>query len=119
MAPFTAIWDTGATASVITQAVVTACGLISTGMTNVFHAQGMSQAQTFLVNIRLPNGVLFHGIRVTQGDLTGADMLIGMDVIGVGDFAVTQPNGRTKFSFRVPSQADIDFVEEDTRLDAG
>ena len=42
-----------------------------------------------------------------------SDVLIGMDIISRGDFAITHPGGRTKFSFRVPSQADIDFVEED------
>ena len=50
---------------------------------------------------------------VAKGSLgPGADVLIGMDIINEGDFAVTNLNGRTKFSFRVPSQADIDFVRE-------
>ena len=40
-------------------------------------------------------------------------MLIGMDIISKGDFAITHPGGHTKFSFRVPSQADIDFAVED------
>ena len=65
------------------------------------------------MNIRLPNGVGFSGIRVTLGELGDADMLIGMDIINQGDFAVTNSNGKTKFSFRIPSQADIDFVAED------
>ena len=35
-----------------------------------------------------------------------------MDIIGQGDFAVTHSTGQTKFSFRMPSQADIHFVKE-------
>ena len=73
-------------------------------------------ADVFLVNIVLPNKVGFPELTVTAGKLYGADVLIGMDIIGKGDFAVTHPNGNTKFSFRMPSQADIDFVKEG-RLD--
>ena len=40
-----------------------------------------------------------------------------MDIIGVGDFAVTNRDGKTKFSFRLPSRADIDFVVEDKKSD--
>ena len=45
--------------------------------------------------------------------IMGADVLIGMDIISKGDFAVTHPEGKTQFMFRVPTQADIDFVKED------
>lgn len=47
--------------------------------------------------------------------MQGADILIGMDVINRGDFAVTNVGGITKFSFRVPSEAHIDFVEDHNR----
>jgi hypothetical protein len=35
-----------------------------------------------------------------------------MDLISQGDFAVTNFQGLTKFSFRVPSLRHIDFVQE-------
>ena len=38
-----------------------------------------------------------------------ARVLIGMDIINLGDFAVTNKNGRTAFSFRTPSIEYIDF----------
>ena len=58
----------------------------------------------------------FRGLPVNLGRLSGeAEVLIGMDIINRGDFAVTNRDGRTKFSFRIPSQADIDFVAEDAR----
>jgi len=34
-----------------------------------------------------------------------------MDVISLGDFAVTNFNGKTMFSFRTPSMAEIDFTK--------
>lgn len=110
--PFRAIWDTGATHSVITQSIVEACGLVPIGMTRVSHAGGEDNAEVYLVNIGLPNNVVFYGVRVTKGRLKDADMLIGMNIINRGDFAVTNYNGITKFSFRVPSAGGIDFVAD-------
>ena len=42
-----------------------------------------------------------------------ADVLVGMDIINTGDFAVTNLGGITKFSFRFPSLEHIDFVEQE------
>lgn len=52
-----AIWDTGATASVITESVVQSLGLIPTGMSNVHTANGVALQSTFIVDIVLPNGL--------------------------------------------------------------
>jgi hypothetical protein len=49
---------------------------------------------------------------VTKGDLGSTDVLIGMDVICKGDFALTHKGGKTVFSFRYPSIATIDFLRE-------
>jgi len=104
------IWDTGATVSVITDKIVYDLNLQSTGMAEVHHAQGMAHVETYMVNIGLPNNVGFAGMTVTKGVLSGADALIGMDIIGQGDFAVSNFDGRTFFSFRVPSTERIDFT---------
>ena len=109
---FDAIWDTGATNSVITKAVVDSGGLVPTGVAKVNHAGGSSQVATYLVNIVLPNSVGYPGVRVSTGEVVGGDILIGMDIIGTGDFTVTNFNGTTTFSFRHPSIEHIDFVRE-------
>lgn len=89
-------------------------------MVKVYNAAGSTQAETFLVNIRLPSDVAFGRLRVTKGELAGdADILIGMDIISQGDFAVTHPKGVTKFSFRIPSSADIDFYADLTKPASG
>ena len=112
MAQFDAIWDTGATNSVITQAVVGACGLLSTGVGKVYHVSGSSVVETYLVNILLPNNILYPSVRVTKGTLlNGAGILIGMDIINTGDFTVSNFDGITKFSFRWPSAAHIDLAQ--------
>ncbi len=108
---FQAIWDTGATNSVISQRVVDRCGLKPTGMKKVYVVGGQQLAETFLVTIGLPNKVFFRDIEVTRGELIGADMLIGMDIITSGDFSITNVGGKTVFSFRVPSVETVDFVK--------
>lgn len=115
---FDAIWDTGATNSVISQAVVDACGLAPTGITEVHGVHGTARAETYLVNIALPNKVIFPAVRVTKGQAGGADILIGMDIIASGDFSVTNCDGTTKFSFRAPSIEHIDYAEQARKLES-
>lgn len=111
---FQAIWDTGATNSVITQQVVNSVGLKPTGMTQVHGFNSAGLAETFLVNIGLPNGVAVTQVPVTKGTLGGGvDILIGMDIITTGDFVITNRGGTTVFSFSYPSRRFIDFVQED------
>ena len=42
----------------------------------------------------------------------GIDVLIGMDILGLGDFTVTHYGGNTTFSFCCPSRKEIDLVSE-------
>ena len=112
MESFQAIWDTGATNSVITQAVVDKCMLAPTGITRAYGVQGGHDTETYLVNIYLPNKVVFPAVRVTKGAFPGADVLIGMDIIASGDFSVTNQGGKTIFSYRHPSIKHIDYVKE-------
>ena len=44
---------------------------------------GVQDAETFFVNIRLPQEVAFANVQVPRGQLTDADVLIGMDPLAV------------------------------------
>lgn len=82
-------------------------------------AGGLYVTNSYLVNIRLPHGVEFKNMPVLRTDLVGGvDVLIGMDIIAGGDFAITQSQGKTVFSFRYPSIAEIDFVKETNEANA-
>jgi len=118
---YIAIWDTGATHSAITKRVVDDLGLQPTGVRETRHAGGKSSNNTYLVNIALPNKVMVPHVRVTEVQLIPDDnvsdneqpqLLIGMDIIGLGDFAVTNTNDKTTFSFRIPSVQEIDFIPD-------
>lgn len=110
--PFSGVWDTGATNSVITKNVVDALKLKPTGQTEVHTASGTSFANTYLINMYLPSNVFIPNLRVTQGELKGIDMLIGMDIITIGDFSITNFNGKTVMSFRFPSCEEIDYIPQ-------
>jgi hypothetical protein len=110
---FSAIWDTGATNSVVTQKAIDDCGLKQIGVAQVSGVGGTTIEPTYLVSIRLPNGVGFNPVTVTRGILGhGSNVLIGMDIITMGDFVITNKSGLTIFSFCVPSLRQTDYVEE-------
>ena len=109
---FDALWDTGATVSAISDNVVKALGLSSFSMCQVYHAKGVGDTSKYKINMLLPNGVAFSNMTGLEGDLQGCDVLIGMDIISLGDFAVTNRDGKTLFSFQIPSTHYYDFVKQ-------
>lgn len=116
---FVGLWDTGATGSVVNQRVVDACHLKPVSMRNVQGAYGgLTIKPAYLVNIQLPNGVGIPNVNVILGELSGFDALIGMDLITLGDFAITNQGGNTTFSFRFPSLHDIDYVRQAQAIQA-
>lgn len=109
---YKAIWDTGATNTVISKKVVNECSLKPIGMTKVHTAGGIKETNTYFVNILLLNKVEVYQVKVTEGEIHDqTNVLIGMDIICRGDFAVTNKNRKTVFSFRIPSVECIDFVK--------
>jgi uncharacterized protein YchJ len=110
---YKAIWDTGATGSVITEKIVKELDLMPTGMTKVSTASGERDVNTYIVSIWLPNNVVVGNVKVTEGIIHGEyEVLIGMDIITKGDFAITNYDGKTVFTFRFPSAECIDFVKK-------
>jgi hypothetical protein len=107
---FEALWDTGAGTSLITQRIVNECGLKPIRNSKLQSVSGVQKTEVYLVNIYLPGDILFCKIPVVRGDFSHGrwDMIIGMDVIGIGDFSVKNRNSTTEFSFTVPSQEKVD-----------
>jgi predicted aspartyl protease len=109
---FVGLWDTGASGTVISKAVIDKLELKPIGKSKVFHTNGESIVNVYAINLNLPNQVGFQFVRVTEGVLSGFDLLIGMDIITTGDFSITNVGGKTTFSFRVPSIKEVDFLKE-------
>ena len=77
----------------------------------VLSVAGERSANVYLVNLYLPNRVGIIGLPVTDAVLTDEDVLIGMDVISLGDFSISNTEGQTCLSFQYPSRLRIDFVD--------
>ena len=64
-----------------------------------------------MIDVYLPNQVAVRGVEAVESPSLAEldDVLIGMDIIGLGDFAVSNFRGKTTFTFRIPSLKEIDF----------
>lgn len=116
---YVALWDTGATHSCIDSRVVADLGLVAVGKAECSHVHGHQVTSKYLVDMVLPNKVGVSEVSVMECTLShGIDVIIGMDIITLGDFAVTNHNDKTHFSFRTPSCSKTCYVEDANRLKA-
>jgi hypothetical protein len=107
-----ALWDTGATGSVISKKIASSLKLFPIGISQVTGINGIMESKKYVVDIFLPNNVRILDVMVTECDSEYWDILIGMDIIGLCDFCITHSDGTTLFTFQTPSTHKIDFVAE-------
>ena len=98
-----ALWDTGAVTSVIDKSLVEKLGLVPFDSGRAYTAQGFYESSMYLLDVLLPNNIIVKGLRVGDGEFQGFDMLLGMDVISLGDFHLTN-DGNTVFKFVIPPE---------------
>ena len=99
-----ALWDTGATFSVISIAKASELCLIPVDFSRAYTANGWYETPVYRIDLLLPNGFMVSGLRVSQSELMVCDMLIGMDVISLGDFHLTN-SGNSVFRFALPPES--------------
>lgn len=107
-----ALWDTGASSSCIAAELSTALGMRSIGKRRILTPSGMADVHLRRIDVMLPNEMPVERLVVCDSAIGQQEigMLIGMDVISRGDFATSCRNGRTMFTFRMPSQWDANFM---------
>ncbi|MBE3065239.1 MAG: aspartyl protease family protein [Spirochaetes bacterium] len=114
-----ALWDTGATHSVVNADFAKALNLVPISRARTFGIGGGQEVDVYTIDILLMDSVLFENWRVSSGE-TGAPgttppgIIIGMDIITKGDATMMsdQP-GHHYFSFILPStKSPRDFREE-------
>lgn len=108
-----ALVDTGASRSAVSARFAESARLVPFGKTDVHTAKGTDTVSVYTVDVFLPNNVWFPQMFVSE--FKGAsdfDFIIGMDILSKGDMSITNADGRTVFSFRMPPNArHIDFTE--------
>ena len=108
----TGIWDTGAFISCISQRVVDQLQLNEIKEIKYHTPDGIKKSSTYNVSVILPNNEMIENLIVIKKDFNperDADMLIGMDIITMGDFVISNFEGKTIMSFRSPSSGHINF----------
>ena len=98
-----ALWDTGATGSAITPSLAQKMNLIPINRVKVAGVNNVSMVDVAKVSIGLPNMVMVQEINVMICNLNqGFDMIIGMDIILLGDFSISNGGDKTLFTFALP-----------------
>ncbi len=108
-----ALWDTGASHTSITKRVAQQLGLVATSSIKTIHVGGKDDALVYRADLRLPGGNAGeHPATVTSlqvsdmkdRDPRDFDLIIGMNIIMQGDFALTGGMGSWRnMTFRSPS----------------
>ena len=75
------------------------------------HANGDAIVNTYIINLLLPNNMEVSTLSVMEGAMSDVDLLIGMDVITLCDFAITNKEGKTIFSLDIPSCHETDYTK--------
>lgn len=105
-----AIWDTGAEITVISYKIAKELNLKPIGEGELGGIGGDTVSKVYRIHLGLPSSELVHDLMVMSDDLGDHDVLIGMDIISMCDFAITHPEQSTKFTFARPSTRDLDFT---------
>jgi ribosomal protein L5 len=99
----TALWDTGAMRSAVTHSISKRLNLVPFDRVKVNGINNTSMADVARISIGLPNMVMIKEVNVMICNLVkDIDLLIGMDIIQIGDFSISNGEGKTLFSFVIP-----------------
>jgi hypothetical protein len=97
-----ALWDTGAAISVITPRIQQELELVQIGTKHIRGVTGIQKVPIVLLTLELPNDLLRQNIEVAVCNFSNdVGMIIGMDIITLGDFALLHGNNHTAFSFTI------------------
>ena len=99
-----AIWDTGATGSMISADVAKKLCLRPFGETRILGVHGSQKAKVYKVDLVFKQAdVILPGIRVSEADAGGGfDLLVGMDIIGRGMFGIYGDGASLSVVFGLP-----------------
>ena len=106
-----AMWDTGSTETLISKRIINQLQLKPVAKRDVESYLGHEIEDVYHVMVGIPTGDVVTDIYVTECRGDSYDAVIGMDIIGLGDFAFTNKDGKSCFSFRLPSKEHIELTD--------
>lgn len=112
-----AMWDTAATRTHVSQKVIDLLQLQPIGETEIRSHRSVEMVKEYDVSLILPTNEFILNIVALHGDYTkirdwDIDVIIGMDIIRIGDFHIDYTQERAVFTFRHPYDGDEDKLIE-------
>lgn len=103
---YTAIWDTGAQHSLVTEKIVNTYKLIFTGASCTIRGiNGAHQANEYLASLSLAPNIVFPEISLysipDEHATTSFQIIIGLDIISRGNFMIKRSGNNLKFKFKL------------------
>lgn len=114
MSKLMALWDTGAMITCISKSYADKLGLMADD-TTIIRGANNEPFETNVYSVQIKMGELpIPFIRVAELPMegTGRDVIVGMDIMKLGDLMITNYGGKTKLTFRTPSLETVDYVED-------
>lgn len=103
-----AIWDTGATSSMISASMARKLQLNPIGTIQIAGVHGVANAKVYNIDIIFQNGFTIKNIKVSEAsNFGGFDLLVGMDIIKRGVFLIDGIDGELKVLFQFPADSSI------------
>lgn len=111
---YKALWDTGATITCISHELASLLKLTRVDQTSITGANNIPfKADVYCVQLQLGKyNIPYHLVAALPMEMTGHDLIIGMDIISQGDFSISNYEGKTVITFRTPSLQRIDYTDE-------
>ena len=114
---YRAFWDTGSNKSIISPKVVSDLSLEPLLEKDVYlkTSNKLSSHKSYEVDIQCKRifTITTHVLCTDMIEPDKYDVLIGMDIISMGDFCISNYKGKTFFSFRFPSINKVDLADTD------
>jgi hypothetical protein len=110
-----AMWDTGSTGCCISQRLAQYLALTRIDSWNLTSVHDSKASNVYLLDIVLPDKISIANVPAVEIEAIGQyDIIIGMNIITLGDLAITNDSGKTVMSFRLPAaNVPIDFSNEE------
>ena len=102
--------DTGANCSCISKDLVNLLKLSPIDIVTISTPSSITQVNVYVINIKI-HGIIIEDVRVCDSNIgsQGLDLLLGTDIINMGDLMVSNYNNKTILSLRFPTKSYLKF----------
>jgi hypothetical protein len=110
-----AMWDTGSMGTCVSTKLARHLGLVPLKAIRLASLHGDSLVNQCFMDIMLPDGIVVQNVKVMEIETPNDfDIIIGMNIIRLGDFSLCNDHGNTVMTFSLPaSNTPLDSVKQE------